>query len=122
MPIVDVRVVAGPDGMPALPSARDLADALSTIFGAPPGRVWVRLAALPPAHYAENGVDAQDTPLPVFVTVLHARPPEGDARAAEAMAVATAVARVCGRTTALVHVEYAAPGHGRMAFGGHLVD
>ncbi len=122
MPIVDVRVVAGTGDPPPLPSARDLADALGLAFGAPSGRVWVRLVALPPGHYAENGVDAQDMPAPVFVTVLHARPPEGDARAAEAMAVATAVARVCGRATALVHVEYAAPGHGRMAFGGHFLD
>lgn len=121
MPIVDVLVVQGAEGAASLPSARALADALGRAFGAPPGRVWVRLATLAPDDYAENGVAAADTPAPVFVTLLHARPPEGEARAIEAMAVATAVAQACARDVALVHVEYAPAGHGRVAFGGRLV-
>ncbi|MBL8362519.1 MAG: hypothetical protein JNN18_18680 [Rubrivivax sp.] len=121
MPIVDVLVVHRGLDDESLPSAPALADALGNVFGAAPGHVWVRLAGLARERYAENGVAAGDTPAPVFVTVLHARPPEGAARAAEALAVASAVARACGRAVDQVHVEYAAPGRGRIAFGGRLL-
>lgn len=121
MPIVDVLIVEGGASADAC-AASDLADALGRVFGAPPGRVWVRVARLPRADYAENGVAGVDAPVPVFVTVLHAQPPEGAARAAEARTVTAAVAEVCGRPVDCVHVEYAAAGRARVAFGGTLVD
>ena len=66
MPIVDVDIVAAADS-PAPPSATSLADALAVVFKVPqPGRVWVRLAVLPPGAYAENGVDEARAPAPVF--------------------------------------------------------
>ena len=45
------------------------------------------------SHYAENGVPAHLTPHPVFVSVLHAHPPENDARKAEIKGITEAVAR-----------------------------
>jgi phenylpyruvate tautomerase PptA (4-oxalocrotonate tautomerase family) len=122
MPIVDVLVVQGAEGAAPLPPARAFADALGHALGAPPGRVWVRLGSLAPGHYAENDVRGDDTPAPVFVTLLHARPPEGEARAHEAMAVAVAVAQVCACDVTRVHVEYATAGRGRIAFGGRVVE
>jgi hypothetical protein len=57
----------------------------------------------------------------VFVTVLHARPPEGQAREREAAALTQALAVVVGRPAACVHVQYAPAAAGRQAFGGALL-
>jgi hypothetical protein len=117
MPILDVLLVADsvPPGL-----AQAAADAAGGVLNAAPGRVWVRVQALPVAHYAENGVAAPE-PSPAFVTVLHARPPEGAARSGEARALAEALAPVLQRPPERVHIEYAAAGAGRIAFGGRLV-
>jgi phenylpyruvate tautomerase PptA (4-oxalocrotonate tautomerase family) len=117
VPILDLLLVAdhAPPGL-----AQAVADAAGGVLNATPGHVWVRIQALPPAHYAENGVLAPEPP-PVFVTVLHAHPPEGDQRAAEALALTEALAPVLQRLPERVHIEYAAAGADRIAFGGRLV-
>lgn len=117
VPILDLLLVAD-TVPPAL--AQAVADAAAGVLGAGPGRVWVRLHLLPPAHYAENGV-AAPSPLPVFVTLLHAHPPEGAARAAEVQALVAVLAPLLQRPSERVHIEYAAAGAGRIAFGGRLV-
>lgn len=121
MPIVDVQVVAGAGENARTSLARELADAIGAALALPAGRVWVRLAWLPANDYAENGCELGEGEAPVFVTVLHADPPEGDARAAEARAIASAVAASVGRAVGWVHVEYAPAGRGRVAFGGVLL-
>jgi len=121
MPIIDIQLVTAADGAIADALTRDLADELGAVLQAAPGRVWVRLWALPSGHYAENGVADDPADLPVFVGVLHARAPLGEARAAEALALAQTVGRVVGRSPDRVHVLYAADGAGRIAFGGRLV-
>jgi phenylpyruvate tautomerase PptA (4-oxalocrotonate tautomerase family) len=118
MPIVDIHWVG------ALPPAADelasrLADVIGDALGLGPGRVWVRLD--PVAHYAENGGALEGEP-PVFVRVLHAHPPTGETLKTEIAALTTAVAQAAGRPEHRVHLEYAAAGSGRMAFGGRLVD
>lgn len=117
MPVVDV-LWAGPP--PAAPDelAAALADAIGDALQLPPGRVWLRLH---PVHHAENGGPLAGAP-PVFVTLLHARPPVGEALKAEIAAVTAAVAAVAGRPRERVHLEYAAPGAGRIAFGSRLVS
>jgi len=121
MPIVDVELVVAPDPAGTGGQARVLADALGRVFGTSPGRTWVKLRELPAAAYAENETEHAPGGLPVFVTVLHARPPEGPARDAEVLAVTRAVAAWCDRPAELVHVQYAPPAAGRQAFGGTLV-
>ncbi|MDG0857097.1 hypothetical protein [Roseateles puraquae] len=116
MPVVDVHW-AGPP--PAAPDdmAAALADAIGDALQQPPGRVWVRLHQV---HHAENGGPLAGAQ-PVFVTLLHARPPVGEALQAEIAAVTAAVAAATGRPRERVHLEYAPAGAGRMAFGGRLV-
>lgn len=116
MPIVDIRCVGAP-----VPAADALADVIGDALHLPPGRVWVRFHPLPAEHYAENGGPLQGA-LPVFVTILHARPPTGEALKAEVAALTQAVAGVCGRPAQRVHVEYAPAAAGRIAFGGRLVE
>jgi phenylpyruvate tautomerase PptA (4-oxalocrotonate tautomerase family) len=120
MPIVDVQLVAK-GSIATEGSAARLAEALGQVFSAPPGRVWVRLSVLPVAQYAENGINAAETGLPVFVRVLHADLPSGHALATQAAGISHAVAACLQCSAEHVHVEYAPAGRGRVAFGGQLL-
>ena len=122
MPIFDIEYVRAAASRTAIPSVQTLADALGRTLAAKPGRVWVRMRLLDRSGYAENAVPLADEALPVFVRVLLAQPPVGDALAAQAAALADCVARCFARRIDLVHLEYAAPGAGRVAFGGKLVE
>ena len=122
MPIVDLQVVsAGAIGLPPK-EVQAVADALGHVFGAAPGRTWVRASTLPSGAYAENDVRLTEEDLPVFVTILHAHPPVGEALTAEVLAVTVTVAKCLARMEGRVHVQYAPPGAGRIAFGGKLVQ
>lgn len=116
MPILDIHW-AGPPPASADDMAAALADACGDALRQPPGRVWVRLHLV---HHAENGGPLAGA-APVFVTVLHLQPPQGAALQAEVSALTSAVAATAGRPRERVHVEYAAPGAGRVAFGGRLM-
>jgi hypothetical protein len=121
MPIVDVQLVVDEGASPPSGAAQSLAEAMAVVFQAQPGRVWVRVHSLSSANYAENGAEVSGAELPVFVKVLHARPPQGEVLASEAAAISVAVGAVLDREPRRVHVEYAAGAAGRMAFGGNLV-
>jgi phenylpyruvate tautomerase PptA (4-oxalocrotonate tautomerase family) len=121
MPIVDVQVFASDfQSVPGL--ATKLANALGGVFNLPPGRVWVRLSALPSHAYAENQVSLEPAQFPVFVGVLHADLPAPETLAIQATAVTQAVAMCIGCASERVHVEYAPSGRGRVAFGGRLLQ
>jgi phenylpyruvate tautomerase PptA (4-oxalocrotonate tautomerase family) len=122
LPILDISVVLPPAQALAPEMASLLADGVGKSLGAAPGRVWVRLHRIASADYAENDAVLDDHALPVFVTILHARPPEGQARAREVAVLTDVVAAVLKRPHERVHVEYAGAGAGRIAFGGRLVD
>jgi phenylpyruvate tautomerase PptA (4-oxalocrotonate tautomerase family) len=122
MPIVDVELVCESEVEFNAVSSRAIANAVGSVFHSPPGRTWVRLRFVNSAHYAENNVSVSNEELPVFVTVLHARPPVAAALAAEVSALTTIVAQVIGRPAERVHVQYAPAAVGRQAFGGQLVE
>ena len=122
MPILDIDIVQADGAAPPVASlTQALADAAGRVFASAPGRTWVRLRTLPEAQYAENDAIVTRDQLPVFVTVMHAQPPEAAARAAEAAALTQALATGLGCTPDRVHVQYAPPAAGRQAFGGRLV-
>ncbi len=118
MPLVDALLITDDPPAPGLAAA--IADTLGPALGAAPGRVWVRLRCLPSAHYAENATPI-DGPLPAFLTLTHAHPPQGRALTAEVAAVTQAMALLLGLPAERVHLEYAPAGAGRIAFGGVLV-
>jgi len=122
VPILDIEIVQA-DAAPALAAglAQALADAAGRSLGAAPGRTWIRLRSLPASHYAESGSVVAVEDLPVFVTLLHARPPQGDALAVEVRALTRVLAACLGRAPERVHLQYAPAGAGRQAFGGELV-
>lgn len=122
MPIVDVQVVVPENASDRRGLAQELADALGNCLDAAPGRAWIRLHWLPSSRYAENGVALSAAELPVFVHVLHARLPDGEALTAQAHRIAQAVAIVIGRPAERVHIEFAPAGAGRIAFGGELTE
>jgi phenylpyruvate tautomerase PptA (4-oxalocrotonate tautomerase family) len=121
VPVVTIDYVAArgetlPHGL-----AQSLADAIGDAVGATPGRAWVRIRVVPRDQYAESATASDETPLPVFVTLLRKQLPPDAALASQAAAVTDAVARVTGRPADCVHVEFAPPMAGRMALGGTLV-
>jgi phenylpyruvate tautomerase PptA (4-oxalocrotonate tautomerase family) len=122
MPIIDIQVILPQGEHPPKDLAKALADDLGKVLSAAPGSLWLRLQVLPASSYAENSTDLKDASLPVFVTVLHAHPKQGDELQAEAHALAKQVAASIGRPRTQVHIEYAPPGAGRVAFGGTLVQ
>ncbi len=121
MPIVDVRPVVSASSKLPSDAAQTLAASIARVLGADTGRVWVRVTELQDGKYAENGAMVEDDDLPVFVQVLHADWPDEEARVNEAEQLAAAVASSLRRPVERVHVEYAPPGRGRVAFGGKLV-
>ncbi len=122
MPIIDVTLVLPKGEEISKTLAHALADALGTAMALPAGRLWVRLSRHAASLYAENGVPPHLTPHPVFVDVLHAHLPGGEALKIEAQAIAGAVAACTGRENDAIHVTYAPPGAGRVAFGGKLIE
>jgi hypothetical protein len=77
--IVDVELVCVSERERPLVSASALASALGAVFGSSPGRTWVRVRFLSSSAYAENDCAVSPEQLPVFVTVLQARLPVGEA-------------------------------------------
>lgn len=121
MPIVDVEIVCASETEFVSPPAEALANSLGRVFGSPRGGTWVRVRFLSSTSYAENETEVPSDDLPVFVTVLQARPPFGEALLAEVKAVTLAVAASLARAEERVHVQYAPAAIGRQAFGGVLV-
>ena len=122
MPILDIERVLpeGADMPQGLSQA--LADAAGSVLGSAPGHTWVRLRSLPASAYAENGVPPDVNALPVFVTLLLAQAPQGEALAAQVLALTRAIAHTLGIDAARVHIQIAPPAAGRQAFGGGLVS
>lgn len=124
MPLIEVERVLPDEAVGTAPPglAQAVADAAADVFDNAPGQTWVRLRALPRSAYAEDGALLDDMALPVFVTVLHAHPPQGDALAAQVRKLTDALAVALGCDAQRVHVQIAPPGALRQAFGGSLVS
>jgi phenylpyruvate tautomerase PptA (4-oxalocrotonate tautomerase family) len=122
MPILDIELVL-PDATatPAAALTQALADAAGRALGSPPGRTWVRLRTLAASRYAENEAVLAPEDLPVFVTVMYARPPQGQALSSEVRALTQTLAACLGLAPQQVHVQVAPAAAGRQAFGGELV-
>ncbi|MBM3140112.1 MAG: hypothetical protein FJZ92_07835 [Chloroflexi bacterium] len=121
MPILEIESVLDGSALAADLATR-IADAAGAVFDSSPQETWVRLSTLERGRYAENAGGPPAAWAPVFVRLLLARPPEGEARAEQVRALTDAVAAACARAAEHVHVLYEPPGAGRVAFGGRLVD
>lgn len=121
MPIVDVEIVSTAAEPSPQPPVAVLANALGRVFGSRPGHTWVRLRVLPASCYAENDAPVPSDALPVFVSVLQARPPQGAEFQTQVAAVTQAVAAWLACSSERVHVGYVPAAAGRQAFGGKVV-
>ena len=120
MPILSIEIVQENHETIDSSWAQQIADAAGAVFGTEPGRTWVRLHRLDSTHYAEQGDNPQQTPRPVFVSVLQARTPELERKRVLASALARCIGEVCRRPTELVHILWLPEGMNRIAFGGTL--
>jgi phenylpyruvate tautomerase PptA (4-oxalocrotonate tautomerase family) len=121
MPVLHVLIVGSVDAELRVGLARRIADAAAPTLASRPGGTWVTVSHLESGSYAENEQTEAGAP-PVFVSVLHREPPQGDRRIAEVRALTRAVAGACGRPEERVHLVYEPAGRGRVAFGGELVE
>jgi phenylpyruvate tautomerase PptA (4-oxalocrotonate tautomerase family) len=120
MPVLEFTVILR-DGESLAPDlAQRLADAAASVFATAPGTVWVSLNELPGHRYAENGGAAADTPRPVFVRITQAADAAPADRADQARKLVATLAPLLARDPSHVHLIYAPPGMGRVAFGGRL--
>ena len=122
MPIIDVELVAGPNGAIAAGLAQSIADAVGRALKSPAGQTWVRLHVFAREHYAENESAVELSELPVFVKVLKRALPAEAELVAEVSALTSAIAKALGRATSCVHIEYAPAASGRLSFGGNVVE
>lgn len=119
MPILDIELVAA-DARHEWVGAQQIADAAAGVFGAEPGRVWVKLRRLAAADYAENGGAPAQGSLPVFVRILMHELPELSHRRVLAQQLASSIAEACGQEAERVHILFESAAAGRIAFGGEL--
>lgn len=122
MPILDIEIVGDTPPSEDGAVAQLLADAAAQVFASPPATTWVRVRRLARECYAENATAVAPSEMPVFVTVMKRQVPARAELAREMAALADAIARLVGRPTSRVHIEYAAAAAGRIAFGGTLVE
>jgi phenylpyruvate tautomerase PptA (4-oxalocrotonate tautomerase family) len=120
MPIVEVEIVLKTDETIPNKMVSELADQLGEIFGSPKNGTWVKVYGIAERLYAENGGKQEDVN-PVFVSVLKASLPASEEIQSEIDAIVEAVAKICKRDSAFVHVIYWPAGKGRVAFGGKIV-
>jgi phenylpyruvate tautomerase PptA (4-oxalocrotonate tautomerase family) len=120
MPMLDVTVVLRDGESLAHDLAQRLADASAPVFAAAPGTVWVTLTDMPGHRHAENGVAAAEAPRPVLVRITQASGAAPAERADQARRLVATLAPLLARDPSHVHLIYAPPGAGRIAFGGRL--
>jgi phenylpyruvate tautomerase PptA (4-oxalocrotonate tautomerase family) len=121
MPIVDIEIVLKPDETISNEMTSEFADQFGTIFGSPKNGTWVKVHGISNLHYAENGGKVEGV-YPVFVSILKARLPAIEEMQREIDAIIEAVAQICRRDPAFVHVIYQPEGNRRVAFGGKIVE
>ncbi len=120
MPILTVEIVGPMEPKRRMNLAGTLAEAAAEVFSSRPHGTWVRVHDLPITDYAENE-GAHAGVYPVFVTVLKADRPEGEVLETETRLLTEAIAKVCDRPVANIHLLHLESARGRMAFGGKLV-
>jgi len=122
MPVLEVTVIGDAPARSRQGWAGRIAEAAGAVFQSGPGNTWVVLHEHPLADYAENAAGPGERYAPVFVRVLKKNLPAPPELGVEVEALTRAVAEVCGRDPAQVHVIYEPPAAGRVAFGGRLVE
>lgn len=122
MPVLEVTIIGQLPSRDRKGWASRIAEAAGSVFQTGVGSTWVVLHDHPAEDYAENAAGSGDQYAPVFVRVLKRIVPARPELEAEVEALTRAIAQVCGRDPAQVHIIYEPPAAGRVAFGGRLVE
>lgn len=122
MPVLEVSIIGQLPSRDRKDWASRIAEAAGAVFQSGPGSTWVVVHDHPTEDYAENDAGSGDRYSPVFVRVLKRNVPPRPELQTEVEALTRAVAQVCERDPAQVHIIYEPPAAGRVAFGGRLVE
>lgn len=120
MPFVTVEIVGGSEGS-SESLAQQLAEACSPAFPPEHREVWVRVRRVSESDWAITGRPGS-RPLPVFVSVVREENPTGEDLKREIRGLTEAVARVTGRPSESIAIEYEPSARRRLAFGGNLLE
>ena len=110
MPILHVEIVGDSRAFPK-DLAQRIADAAGLGLNSRPQGTWVKLQFLDARAYAENG--GANAVHPIFVTLLKAELPAGEALRNQAMSLARAIAQTVDHPVENVHVIFEPAGKGR---------
>lgn len=116
MPILKIRIVQTTTDLSS-GLAQSIADATGAVFESKPNGTWVTIETIPASLYAENGGAAE---CPVFVDVTLGQWQDTEKMKRLAQELAAVVANVVARPIENVHILFAPPAKGRIAFGGIL--
>lgn len=122
MPILDVQLVGAVPEEVRRGLAQRIADSAGAVFESGSQETWVKLRFIPPDQYSENDGGPPAGAQPVIVSVLQASPPLAQELADQAAHLTRAIADACQRPPEHVHLIFESAGHGRVAFGGHIVE
>lgn len=119
MPILDIEMLSDSPAEFECSLAQTIAEASGEIFAAAPGNTWVKIRFIPRQHYAESGGIAAGVD-PIFVHVLKRTLPPKEELQSEIVRLTQAIAKICHRSEANIHIFYQPGAAGRVAFGGKL--
>lgn len=120
MPILDIEILSDTPTEFECSLAQTIAKVCGEIFSTAPGNTWVKIRFIPRQHYAESGGIAAGVD-PVFVHVLKRAIPPKEELQSEIDRLTEAIAKICRRSEANIHILYQPGAAGRVAFGGKLV-
>ena len=73
MPIIEIDVVPRPDEITGGRATNAAANKLGDVLNSNPGQTWIKLRALEPKEYAENGMGSRHDVYPIFISLLIAK-------------------------------------------------
>jgi phenylpyruvate tautomerase PptA (4-oxalocrotonate tautomerase family) len=114
MPIIDVEIIIRPSEMPRRGLALAIANAADGALGSPEDTTHVKLHTIEAEHYAESGIAASTSSLPVFVSILGSGGHSPAELGLQAQVLAESIADACGRKKENIHILFLPSTSGRL--------
>ena len=122
MPILNIEVIGPLNESIRSGLASRIADAAGKVLNSKPQSTWVKIRFLSEEEYSENEGGPAEAVLPVFISLILAKPPAGNELNKMLYRLTEVIAKVCERPPQNVHIIVEPAAAGRIAFGGSLID